>query len=170
MLVVDDSCFSGNALKEVKDLLGSIEDVKIEFAAVYPVENQVNDLDYYCRIIPRPRVFEWNILHHSILEESCCGIDGVLCRNPSEEENDDGARYCLFIETVSPLYLPTVKINTLVTCRLEKYRTKTITWLEKHGVEFEHLVMMNYRSMEERQQAKKHTEFKADVYLKPLCR
>lgn len=170
VLVVDDSCLSGYALKKVKDLLNSIEDVKIEFAAVYPVENQVNALDYYCRIIPSPRVFEWNILHHSILEKSCCDIDGVLCRNPSEEENDDGAGYCQFIETVSPLYLPTVKVNTLVTCRLEKYRTKTITWLEKHGVEFEHLVMMNYSSMEERQQAKKHSEFKADVYLKSLCR
>jgi len=50
-------------------------------------------------------------------------------------------------------------INTMVICRLEK-----------HGVEREHLVMMNYSSMEKRQQAKKHTEFKADVYLKPLCR
>ncbi|MHC4140079.1 MAG: hypothetical protein ACYSR1_09565 [Planctomycetota bacterium] len=42
--------------------------------------------------------------------------------------------------------------------------------VRKHGEGFEHLMMMNYSSMEKCQQAKKHSEFKADVYLKSLCR
>ncbi len=41
--------------------------------------------------------------------------------------------------------------------------------VREHGAGLEHLVMMNHSSMEKCQQAKKHSEFKADVYLKFLC-
>ncbi len=38
-------------------------------------------------VIDRPRIFEWNVLHHpGILKDACLDIDGVLCHDPSHEQ------------------------------------------------------------------------------------
>ena len=46
-------------------------------------------------------------MHHSFLNDSCLDIDGVLCRDPSPEENDDGPRYEKFLTETNPLVIPT---------------------------------------------------------------
>jgi uncharacterized HAD superfamily protein len=107
--------------------------------------------------------------HNSFLARSCCDIDGVLCLDPTEEENDDGAGYLKFLNEVSPLHLPTVEIHTLVTSRLEKYRRDTEAWLDRHGVRYKRLVMAPYSSMTERRAANAHARLKAEVYLASDC-
>lgn len=170
VLVVDDSYRSGRTIREVKDLLCNIDGVKIEYAAVYPVSDQKNELDFYYRIVPLPRMFEWNVMHHDILKDSCCDLDGVLCIDPTGEENDDGPKYWQFIRSTPPFFLPTIKIHTIVTCRLEKYREETTSWLEKNGVKYDNLIMMNYKTKKDRVREGKHGEFKAKVYLNSNCR
>lgn len=51
-------------------------------------------------------------------------IDGVLCADPTPEENDDGEKYRHFLLNTPPLFIPKVTIGTLVTSRLEKYRPR----------------------------------------------
>ena len=46
-------------------------------------------------------------------------IDGVLCADPTPEENDDGEKYRHFLLNAPPLFIPKVTIGTLVTSRLE---------------------------------------------------
>ena len=58
-------------------------------------------------------------------------FDGVLCRDPTEEENDDGDKYRYFIANVEPIFKPSVEIGWIVTSRLEKYRDLTENWLKK---------------------------------------
>lgn len=72
-----------------------------------------------------PRVFEWNVLHHPVLNDACVDIDGVLCRDPTPAENDDGRKYREFLSTVEPTIVPGQRIGHLVTSRLEQYRPKT---------------------------------------------
>ena len=91
-------------------------------------------IDYFYRYLPLPRIFEWNLFHHPILEQTCVDIDGVLCNDPEESENDDGPKYEQFLRTVKPIYIPTKEIGWLVTCRLEKYRELTAEWLERNSV------------------------------------
>jgi len=52
-------------------------------------------------------VFEWNALHHSNPERFCVDIDGVLCRDPTEAENDDGESYLEFLPGWMRRYGPT---------------------------------------------------------------
>lgn len=165
VLVVDDSVNSGKQMRETRSRLdGADLPFEIEYAAVYVTQTGYQYVDHWAEIVEKPRVFEWNLLHHPMLENFCVDIDGVLCRDPTREENDDGENYLEFVSGVDADVVPSKKIGWLVTCRLEKYREETEAWLEKHGVEYENLVMMDHPDMEARRAAGDHAAYKAEVY------
>ena len=169
VLVVDDSCDSGNAMRKVKkDLIISEVTNELEFiyCAVYATQRAIDDgeIDFYFERVDQPRVFEWNILDHNILQNSCVDMDGVLCADPMPYENDDGEMYRTFLEKAEPKFIPHYTIDSIVTCRLEKYRPQTEEWLRKHNVKYRNLFMMNYPNAVARQQQGRYTEFKAEIY------
>jgi len=167
VLVIDDSVSSGSAIGKAKAKLKGIP-YNFLFAAVYVRSTSKSEVDIFCEVIDGLRVFEWNLFHHEmILSRSCMDIDGVLCRDPYPEENDDGANYIKFLSTVEPRFIPTVKINTLVTCRLEKYRKETENWLNKNDIKYDRLVMLNMSSAYERRIWGKYGEYKAEIYKDP---
>ena len=123
-------------------------------------------VDYFFKKLETPRLFNWNYLNHSFATNCCYDIDGVLCIDPTKEQNDDGEKYIDFIKNATPLYIPTYKIKAIVTSRLEKYRKETEEWLVKHNIKYEKLYMLNMKTAEERRQANCHASFKADIYKK----
>lgn len=165
ILVIDDSSNSGNQLKATRDriLKGNLA-ADLLYGAVYATQQSCHQLDFYFDICPIPRMFEWNLMHHPGLENACMDIDGVLCRDPSHDQNDDGSNYAKFLANVEPLWVPTVPIGWLVTSRLEKYRSQTENWLARHGVKYDELVMLNMNSAAERRKACCHGQFKGAVY------
>lgn len=166
VLIVDDSYLSGGQMaKNKKRVAAAGLPHEIYWATVYP-SNRIADVDYYYEIIPWPRCFEWNIKDHGVLENACVDIDGVLCRDPTEEENDDGVKYLDFIKSVRPEFVPSRRIGYLVTCRLEKYRKPTEEWLAKAGVSYNELIMLDMASKEERLKVGPHSAFKAFTYKK----
>lgn len=48
-------------------------------------------------------------MNHGILKKACLDIDGVLCVDPTPEENDDGPRYREFLLTPNPYSFPVPK-------------------------------------------------------------
>lgn len=98
------------------------------------------------------------------MARACLDIDGVLCLDPTKDENDDGARYEAFLSSARPHLVPTVPVGTLVTSRLEKYRSQTEDWLGRNGVEFGELRMLDLPNAEERRRQRIHGSFKAEVY------
>lgn len=165
VLILDDSVNTGTQMQEVQSRL-ALADLEHEllYGAVYVTPRGHRYVDYWREIVDRPRVFEWNLMHHKFLSESCVDIDGVLCRDPTPDENDDGERYREFLISVDPWIVPSRRIGWLVTCRLEKYRKLTEAWLESQGVEYEHLIMMDLPDKETRVALGNHASFKADVY------
>jgi len=175
ILVIDDSIMSGhsmeNAQKKIAEspLVG--KDVQILYMAAYCTSFNRDKIDIYCQELPSPRCFEWNVMHSPrVLSISCVDIDGVLCPDPTESQNDDGERYIRFIEETPPMYLPSHPIRVLVTNRLEKYRAPTERWLAKHGIVYDSLVMLDLPSKRDRilSQAN-HGEHKANVFRKQDC-
>lgn len=165
VLVVDDSLCSGTQMTEVrKRLIRARLTHQIHYGAVYIISHGYRYVDFWYQIVDPPRVFEWNVMHHSCLINACVDIDGVLCRDPTAEENDDGTNYRYFIEHIEPLILPSVEIGWFVTCRLEKYRELTERWLKKHGIRCSHLIMMDLPDKETRIALGIHADFKAKVY------
>ena len=166
VLFVDDTVHSGISLEKTKAKLKTIDTSKynIKFLAIYAREESIHFVDYYFEIVPTPRFFQWNYLNTNWVNKSCFDIDGVLCQDPTPEENDDGENYRCFLRNAKPLFIPTYKIYALVTSRLEKYREETEYWLKKHNVQYGKLIMLDLPSKEERIKQNAHAKFKAEIY------
>lgn len=166
ILVVDDSIASGSAMDKVKESLKELSSqFAISYCAIYVIPGKEKMVDYFLEIVPLPRYFQWNIMNHTTLEKACFDIDGVLCVDPTEEQNDDGSKYTDFVLNAPPLFIPGAKIGTIVTSRLEKYRKETETWLKANNVKYNDLVMLDLPDMEARQKANSHAQHKAKTYL-----
>ncbi len=166
VLIVEDSIRSGRSIKEVKSRIGNrYPDKEIFYAAVYGPGKEKDLVDIYYEACPTPRLFEWNLMHHDILSESCVDLDGVLCRDPDRDENDDSTNYINFIQTIRPYLRPTVKLGYIVTNRLEKYRPQTEAWLQKHGIEYGELIMLDLPNKQARREANCYSTHKAKVYI-----
>jgi len=166
VLIVDDCVGGGSQMARVRAALdgAGIDHSNIVFLAPYVTPTARSMVDLYFDIVQMPRVFEWNVMHHGAMPTWCVDIDGVLCRDPSVEENDDGPLYERFLTNVEPLLRPSTPIGWLVTCRLEKYRALTEQWLAQHGIEYGELIMMNVASKAERQRLGNHGSFKGRIY------
>ncbi len=166
ILVVDDSIASGDAMEKCKESLKDVkENFSISYCAIYVIPGKEKIVDYYFEVVPLPRYFQWNILNHTTLEKACFDIDGVLCVDPTDEQNDDGEKYLDFIVHAPPLFIPGSKIGTIVTSRLEKYRKETETWLKANNVKYNQLVMLDLPNKEARIKANSHAEHKAKTYF-----
>ena len=168
VLVVDDSVNDGLAMRRAKERLqGKEKEFELVYMAVYAVEKATSLVDVYADICPQPRFFQWNYMYHpGLLPQACLDIDGVLCVDPTAEENDDGEKYRQFILNARPLFVPNDKVKALVTSRLEKYRPETERWLAENGVKYEKLYMLDLPSREERIRRGVHASFKAEIYKK----
>ncbi|OBQ67653.1 phosphoribosyltransferase family protein [Mesorhizobium erdmanii] len=167
VLVIDDSIAGGNAMRDAR---ARIEAAGIEgdftYAAVFGLEPRHAETDLVFEVVLHPRMFQWNFMHHKFLAQCCVDIDGVLCLDPTEAENDDGPAYEKFLSEARPLHAPTHRIGWLVTSRLEKYRALTEAWLARNGIQYDQLVMLDLPSKAERQRLGAHGSFKADFYRK----
>jgi orotate phosphoribosyltransferase len=167
VLLVDDSLQSGTQINSIRS---AIEDARLPheiiICVVYAGTDGVGKVDIVFEVISKNRVFEWNIFHHPRLINSCIDIDGFLCEDPTPEQNDDDSNYLHFLEHAKPLYAPTVPLGWLVTCRLEKYRKPTKDWLERNGISYKELIMMDLPSKEVRVSLGGHALFKSEVYTR----
>ena len=167
VLVVDDSADTGNSMREARErLTAAFPDVRFSFCVIYATTPRCADVDVVFKVVPQPRVFQWNVMHHNMLARCCVDIDGVLCADPTERENDDGEEYLRFLLNAPPMHTPTRRIGWLVTSRLLKYRAETEAWLGKRGIEYGALVMLDLPSREARQRSRSHATFKAETYAK----
>jgi orotate phosphoribosyltransferase len=163
ILVLDDSVYSGKEMANVRKRLAPFGVGKnIIFAAVYVSSESKGKVDFYFRVIPNPRVFEWNLMHHQLMGSACIDMDGVLCRDPTEAENDDGSKYQEFLVNAEPFLVPKVPVGYIVTSRLEKYRQQTELWLSRHNVRYKQLIMMNLPSKKARVEMGNHALYKAN--------
>jgi orotate phosphoribosyltransferase len=169
--VVDDSILRGDALAAARrDIrLSPHQNDIVSFCAVYAHPSQRERVDLWLECLEN-RVFEWNIMDHYLLSHSCVDIDGVLCRDPTEGENDDGPEYLHFIATVPALYRPSQPIGWLVTSRLSKFREPTERWLAAQGIRYQRLVMLDLPRREDRVARGCHARYKADVYRSVAAR
>ena len=170
VLFVDDSILSGSAALETKKLVinsGLDKKYNITYMAIYYKTNDYKKvIDIALTQVNTPRIFQWNYLNHTFLQDAAFDIDGVLCKDPLDEENDDGVKYIHFILNAKPLFIPQYKIPYIITSRLEKYRIETEEWLCKNNVKYDKLIMLSGYTAEERRKLNLHAKFKAEQYKK----
>jgi uncharacterized HAD superfamily protein/hypoxanthine phosphoribosyltransferase len=165
VLIVDDSVQTGASMQRTRrDLILCKRSDDFVFFAVYATMESKDMVDIHSSIVEQPRLFQWNYSNHAILSLSCVDMDGVLCLDPTDEQNDDGDLYREFLMGAKPLYVPMHTVFAIVTSRLEKYRNETETWLRENNVRYERLCMLDLPSKAERQKMNAHAKFKSKVY------
>lgn len=164
ILIVDDSICSGQSMENAKKKLQSLPLGDYNFVFCAPIATTPGSamVNLAFEIIDDNRIFEWNIFHHSLLQNACIDIDGVLCVDP--DEDDDGSIYRNFLQTAKPLFTPTCKVNTLISCRLEKYRHLTEEWLQRNSISYDKLILLNLPSKAARIAWNRHGEYKGEYY------
>lgn len=143
ILVVDDSVATGKAIidarKKLAPVLGT-KNYKLLFCCIYAEPARKNMVDIPLLLLDRPRLFEWNVFHNSILGSACVELDGVLCKAYDGDINNNDA-YQQYITRVQPNFIPKSKIAAIVTSRPEKWRSITEEWLTTNKIQFGELVM-----------------------------
>lgn len=170
ILFIDDSVNFGAQTKIIKEKVaaaGLDKKYNIKYAAIYySTDESKSFVDIALARVLQPRLFQWNYLNHSILPETAWDIDGLLCVDPTDEENDDGENYVNFLQNAKPLHIPNYEIGALVTSRLEKYRPETEQWMRDNGVKYKKLYMLNVGTAEERRKLGLHAKFKSEIFSK----
>lgn len=165
-LIVDDSVASGAAMAQVKARIQSSEVLLNQmYAAIFIDPGAAGIVDLSFEPVSLPRIFEWNLLDAWCADQYCVDIDGVLCRDPTSEENDDGNAYINFIKNTPLIIGPRKEFGYVVTSRLEKYRKETQSWLSDNKISYKKLYMMNYETAVERRCDDKYGDFKSKIYL-----
>lgn len=170
VLVVDDTYYSGDAMRKTKARLASLEGkYEILYATVYAEGKRAKEsVDIWLYDIWRPGekmwLYEWNIMHHwpKKTEVSMWDVDGLLCKNPPDDRNIEA--YEKYLPNAIPMIVPTTKIGAFVTYRLEKYRGVTEEWLRKHGIEYGQLHMFNAPDRDTRNGTMSPAKFKSIIY------
>lgn len=167
ILIMDDSVNTGNAIEKTKRFITDAKldkQFNITYAAVYYSAGADKFVDIALSFCPQPRMFQWNYLNHGFLKNAAFDIDGVLCVDPTDTQNDDGNKYKKFILNAKPLYIPNYKIGALVTSRLGKYRKETEAWMKDNGVQYNKLYMLENKTAKERRDEGLHAKHKAKIY------
>jgi uncharacterized HAD superfamily protein/adenine/guanine phosphoribosyltransferase-like PRPP-binding protein len=167
ILLVDDSCNKGRAMSWAVSRVRKRAQVvtRLVVYGPYQLSNPQEVCDIWLEECQGPRVFQWNMWKHIRLPRWSFDFDGVFCRDPTNEENDDGPKYQKFIETTQPLFVPERPIGHIITGRLEKYRESSVKWLKKHGIAYGTMHMMPYATKAERMAAGGRGGWKAKTFM-----
>lgn len=170
LLLADDSVSSGatfaESLRRVKEARGEWE---VTTGAVIVTPETKGLVDLHHVVIPKPRLFEWNMLHVKP-GRLATDLDGVLCENcpPGVDEDEDA--YAAWIRTARPYLVPAFEVDFIVSSRLARYRDATEEWLARHGVRYRELLMWGIESKRlargghARQKIEKLVRIKPDMF------
>jgi uncharacterized HAD superfamily protein len=143
ILVVDDTTCTGSRMNNAVELVSrKWPKSRITTLSIAVASNFNFRPDIYFFESPAPRMFAWNMFNHSQLTKHLAvDLDGILCDDPNQEQNDDGTNYLDFIGSARIKVRPQEKVKAIVTGRLEKYREQTENWLQKNDIHYTDLFM-----------------------------
>jgi hypothetical protein len=177
--VIDDTTFKGGSLSHTHGTMRKVHPkVNAVFATVYRNPRSRGKPHLSAVELPEPHFLEWNLFNSVYNQWTAYDFDGILCRNPSSWEDDDGGVYQRWMDEVAPLgYFPRKGARLIVTARLERYRESTEAWLRRWRIGCEYLVMGPWESNRERsrhsiarwkaEQLKRHPNIRLYVESEP---
>ncbi len=150
ILVVDDTCMTGNSLKAIRPLLEQ-HFPNVITSTVYCNPLALVKPDIWAVDLGWPHILEWNMFNSILSPTMALDFDGIMCQDCEPQQDDDGPRYLDFIRNAKPLYTPRRNpVPLIVTARIEKYREATMEWLARHSIRANRLVMHPAATLAER--------------------
>jgi len=148
-LLVDDSMHKGGAMLKAKKIMDTYN-IEYYSCAIYTYSAASNLVDFYAELNDNKKIYQWNFSGIKATKMFSWDLDGVICTNPSAYDNDGVAYQNEIISGIKPLFLPQVKIHSIITNRIERWRSETVEWLKRFGVQYENLIMQPYSTAVER--------------------
>ena len=151
VLLVDDSIDKGTTMEEnLRRISAYRQDINVTTAVLIAGSQSMVTVDLNYKVIPQPRLFEWNLLH---AKKASLGsdMDGVICENCPTGVDLDEDLYVEWIKNAKPYLIPNFKIDFILSNRLEKYRLETEEWLDKHKVNYGELNLWAVPNKHERE-------------------
>jgi hypothetical protein len=157
LLIVDDSCSQDVAtLSRLRERLNEVRlPFQVYLGVLYAEEStglQELPVDYVYRIVPKPRLFEWNFFRHYDMHYAMWDIDGAICADWRGREEESPAEYERHIREAPPLYVPERPVGAVCTNRLPCWRAQTAEWLARHHVQYQELLMSPYATPQDRRE------------------
>ena len=91
-----------------------------------------------------PRVFTWNMFNHDeITPRIAIDLDGIICVDSTQEQNDNEKNYKEFIRHAKLKIKPVKQVKAIITGRLEKYRSETEDWVFENSISYYKLFINN---------------------------
>ena len=136
ILVVDDSVDSGSQMKKIKNILIPLRCLyDLRFGAVYVTPGSEEVIDFYYTTISKPRVFEWNVMHHPNLSHFCIDISCLLKKHQPS----------LISQKLEPAIRPSGEIGFLIDCHCQLRKADSIIpeWLFKNKITYRNFIKMD---------------------------
>ena len=163
VLLIDDSINSGTSMEKNTQLLSHSKNIDITTAALIATPHSKMLVDMYYKVVPSPRIFEWNLLHAKRGVVFASDMDGVICENCPHGIGSEERKFTTWIKNAKPYLIPRFEIDVILSNRLEKDRYETEKWLAEHKVKYKELILWDIQSRKERKG--KHAQRKIDVLL-----
>ena len=156
ILIVDDSIATGVQLKgAMEKILAAKPETQILSLAVYgvPRPDRMQDATMVLHTHEdKDYVYPWFLWKTRNVKDYAFDMDGVLCRDCTRPEDDDGAEYQKFLANADLKFHTPFELGAIVTGRLEKYRRETEEWLQKNNFKYSKLIMGPWKTKEERRE------------------
>jgi hypoxanthine phosphoribosyltransferase/uncharacterized HAD superfamily protein len=168
-LLIDDATNSGSTMSRYR---GDMSPAYTAAIYVSPAGRDV--VDFYHKIVPKPRVFEWNLFSSKILRDAVLEMDGVLCYDIGSVEDKQAPKaYERQLRAATLRHMPRrnisisgeKQIGAICTSRLERYRKVTEEWLRRHEIDYGALNMYPAKTAAARRDADDAVSRKAEYYV-----
>lgn len=152
VLLVDDCVNSGKTMqRNARRLREARPGLEVITAALIAHDAAMDTVDLFYKNIPKPRFFEWDLMHQKKVDRLATDLDGVLCESCPPGVDRDEDRYLAWIEQAKPHMIPAYRIDVIVSNRLEAYRPQTEAWLARHRVDYGRLLLWDLPGKAERE-------------------
>lgn len=140
-ILIDDSAWTGAAMRSCLPVVQA-QFPDAETASIYWRDKPECYRPQHVGDAYDVHYFEWNIEHVSWSNDIGWDMDGVLCRDFTADEDDDGERYIETMRNMEPTkWCVASKPKTIITARRSVYRDQTKAWLTKHNINVNRLIM-----------------------------
>jgi hypoxanthine phosphoribosyltransferase len=166
ILLIEDTVYNGNTIDKCTNVIqNKYPNAQILKTVIYCHTRSLDHVNYYVAELNGNHYLEWNLFNSAMVQHAMIDFDGILCQDAKKEDDDDGEKYANFIKNAIPKnFVRRVPIRHIVTARMEKYRSETLYWLDKHGMKVEKLTMGNWEKLKHRT-VQKVIDLKASEYL-----
>lgn len=164
VLLVDDTSDSHSTFNIVLAELQNHQSLRYcDYQCITIYTSQEHNTIKHHSILNNPRMFEWNWTRSGNLGECMLDMDGLICEDPLESDKVDEQTYRNWIKNAVPRFIPKSPIRAIVSARLMSFKQETEEWLNRHGIVYRELILLN-ATAETRSKQNLYAIHKANYY------